>query len=120
MNIKLTDFGLCAIKTDEYDMLSGCMGTVRYTAPEMIIGEGYNESIDIWGIGVVLFMLLTGSYPIDGSSKSKIFRRIKEKNIHYSKYDLNRKEVKLLKSLLQKDPDDRIEIEDILDDPFFN
>ena len=117
--IKLTDFGLCAIKNDEYEVLSGQMGTVRYTAPEMLEGNGYNDSVDIWGIGVVLFMLLTGSYPYDGSDKQNIFQRIQTRNIHYSKYDLERKEVKLLRQLLQKDPEKRIEIEDILDQPFF-
>lgn len=118
--IKLTDFGLSAIKKSEYDMLGGQLGTVRYTSPEMLEGNGYNESVDIWGIGIVLFALLTGSYPFDSSTKSKIFDRIKEKTIHYSKYNLERKEVKLLRMLLEKDPDNRIEIENILEQPFFH
>ena len=119
MNVKLTDFGLCAIKEDQYEMLESTLGTVRYTAPEMLAGNGYNESVDVWAIGVILFMLLTGSYPIDGSEKSKIFRRIKEKTIHYSKYNLERTEVKLLRKLLEKDPDKRLEIGEILSDRFF-
>ena len=117
--IKLTDFGLCGIKQSEYDMFSQSLGTVRYTAPEMLQGNGYNESIDIWGLGVVMFTLLTGSYPFDASQREKIFERIKEKNIHYSKYSLDRKEVKLLRLLLEKDPEKRIEIEDILNEDFF-
>lgn len=118
--IKLTDFGLCGIKTDPTDIFSQSLGTVRYTAPEMLEGNGYNESIDIWGIGVVFFTLLTGSYPFDASERENIFKRIREKSIHYSKYNLDRKEVKLLRLLLEKDPEKRIEIEDILDQPFFN
>lgn len=117
-NIKLTDFGLCGVKKNKYDMFDTTLGTVRYTAPELLEGS-YNESVDIWGIGVILFMLLTGSFPFDGSSKAKIFLRIKEKKLHYSKYNLERKDIKLLKALLEKDPADRIEIEDILNDPFF-
>jgi len=119
-NVKLTDFGLCAIKETEYDMFKTTVGTVRYSAPELVKGESYNDSVDVWGIGVILFMLLVGSYPFDGSSKSNIFKRIKEKRIHYSKYNLDRKEIRLLRKLLEKDPEKRIEIEDILDDPFFN
>lgn len=65
-------------------------------------------------------MLLTSFYPFDGSNKSSIFKRIKEKRIHYSKYNFNKTEISLLKKLLEKDPEKRIEIEDILDDPFFN
>ena len=118
-NLKLTDFGLCAIKKSEFDMYESTLGTVRYTAPEMLEGDGYNESVDIWAIGVVLFMLLTGSYPIDGDSRSRIFRRIREKTIHYSKYDLERRDVRLLRKLLEKDPERRMEIEEILNDSFF-
>ena len=123
-NIKLIDFGLAAIKTNQFDMLSGTMGTVRYTSPEMIEGKGYNDSIDVWGIGVILFALLTGSYPFDTSNKENtkqvIFQRICERKIHYSKYNLEKNEVKLLKMLLEKNPEERIEIEHILKQPFFN
>jgi serine/threonine protein kinase len=90
----------------------------------MIIGDGYNDSVDIWGIGVILFTLLTGKYPFDTSqrenTKKIIFQRILEKNIHYSRYNLERKDVKLLKQLLEKRPEDRIEIEYILDQSFFH
>ena len=91
---------------------------VRYSAPELLHGN-YNDSVDVWGIGVILFMLLSGDYPFDGSSKSTIFKRIKEKRIHYSKYNFERLEIKLLRKLLEKDPEKRIEIEEILEDPFF-
>lgn len=119
-NIRLTDFGLCAIKETQYDMMHETLGTLRYTAPELIKGEGYNDSVDVWGIGVVLFMLLTGEYPFNGSNKTSIFRRIQEKRIHYSQYKLEKKELHLLKHLLQKDPEKRIEIEEILDEDFFH
>jgi serine/threonine protein kinase len=119
-NIKLTDFGLCAIKEDDFDMLQDSVGTVRYTAPELLKGEGYNDSVDIWAIGIILFMLLTGDYPFDGENRESIFNKIKMKNLHFSKYDLDEKERKLLKLLLAKDPEERIEIEEILENSFFN
>lgn len=119
LNVKLTDFGLCGIKETEYDMMNQKVGTVRYTSPEIVKGHSYNESVDVWGIGVILFLLLTGEYPFTGSTKDRIFERIAEKRVHYSKYDLDKKEMSLLKALLEKNPDDRMEIEDILDDPFF-
>ena len=118
-NIKLTDFGLCAIKENKFDMLESTLGTVHYTAPEMLEGIGYNESVDVWAIGIILFMLLTKKYPYDGVSRQDIFDDIREKTIHYSKLGLERKEIKLLKALLQKDPEERIEVEEILSVPFF-
>lgn len=118
-NIKLTDFGLCGIKKDKYDMFDQRLGTIRYSAPELLKGEKYNDSVDIWGIGVCFFMLLTGKFPFDGSNKENISRRIIEKTLHYSKYDLDRSEIKLLRALLNKDPDQRVEIEEILNFSYF-
>jgi len=112
LKIKLTDFGLCGVKSGNklfYDEV----GTARYTAPELLLKKGYDESIDVWGIGVILFMLLTGKYPFDGSCKESIFKRILHKNIDYSKYNLNTDEIHLLKRLLCKDPRYRIQLDDI-------
>jgi len=120
LNIKLTDFGLCTIKKDDFSIFSTKLGTVRYSAPEMLMENDYNESIDIWAIGIILFKLITGKYPFDGSTKSKIFRRIQYKKINWSKYYLERKEENLLRKLLKKDPYQRIEIEDILNHSYFN
>ena len=113
MTIKLTDFGLCAIKTHRDEYFNDEVGTVRYTAPELLSGEGYDESVDVWGIGVILFTLLTGQYPFDGSRKSNIFKRIVKKHIDYSQYDLSDEEINLLKRLLCKNPRYRININDI-------
>lgn len=117
--IKLTDFGLCTVKQDEYSFYETKLGTCRYTSPEMLIEDEYNESVDIWSLGVILFKLLTGKYPFDGSTRSKIFKRIKHKKIYWSKYYFDKNEESLLRKLLKKDPFNRIEIEDILSHPYF-
>lgn len=118
--IKLTDFGLCRIKkyTDEY--FNGVVGTARYIAPEILHNKDYNESIDVWGLGIVLFILLTGEYPFDGKKKETIFIRIKNNDIKYGNYDLTSTEIKLLKRLLCKDPRYRIQLEDITKHEWFN
>ena len=118
-NIKLTDFGLCAIKNDReyfYDEV----GTPRYTAPEILTGSGHDESVDVWGIGIIFFLLLTGKYPFDGSNRQSIFNRIKNKNIDYDRYNLDADEVHLLKRLLCKNPRYRIHLDDIMDTPWFS
>lgn len=119
LKIKLTDFGLCGIKSGDglfYDEV----GTARYTAPELLLKEGYDESVDVWGIGVILFMLLTGKYPFDGSTKASIFKRIMHKNIDYNKYNLSTDEIHLLKRLLCKDPRYRIQLDDITKHQWFD
>lgn len=119
MNIKLTDFGLSVLKRQNeyfYDEV----GTPRYTAPEILSGEGYNESVDVWGIGIILFLLLTGKYPFDGSNRKNIFTRISEKRIDYSYYDLDDDEIHLLKRLLCKNPRYRIKLDDITGTSWFS
>jgi serine/threonine protein kinase len=113
LRIRLTDFGLCAIKERESQYFFDEVGTARYTSPELLDGGGYNESVDVWGIGIILFILLTGKYPFDGSKRKSIFRRIRNKHIDYSRYDLSRDEVHLLKRLLCKNPRYRIQLDDI-------
>lgn len=120
MNIKLTDFGLCAIRSNNHEYFYDEVGTARYTAPELLSKEGYDESIDVWGIGVILFLLLTGKYPFDGSKRKSIFRRIRKKRLDYDKYNLEDDEVHLLKRLLCKNPRYRIQLDDITDAPWFN
>lgn len=118
LNIKLTDFGLCAIKKNEDDYFTREVGTIRYTAPEILRGNGYDERVDIWGYGVVMFMLLTGKYPYDGSDREKIFNRITTKEIDYSKYNFHPGALDLIKRILRKNPKKRISIRGILRHPW--
>ena len=113
MKTRLTDFGLCAIQTKDDQYFYDEVGTARYTAPELLERDGYNESVDVWGIGIIMFMLLTGKYPFDGSKRKSIFRRIRNKHIDYSRYDLSKDEIHLLKRLLCKNPRYRIQLDDI-------
>lgn len=119
MRVKLTDFGLCGIQSRDDGYFYDEVGTARYTAPELLEKEGYNESVDVWGIGIILFMLLTGRYPFDGSKRKSIFRRIRNKHVDYSRYNLSKEEVHLLKRLLCKNPRYRIQLEDIPNHQWF-
>jgi len=118
MNIKLTDFGLSIFKKGD-EKFNDEVGTPRYTAPEILTGEGYNEGVDIWGLGIILFLLLTGKYPFDGSTRKNIFTRIVEKRIDYSYYDLDSDEIHLLKRLLCKNPRYRIKLDAIEETSWF-
>lgn len=119
LQIKLTDFGLCVLKEEVDDVFYDEVGTARYTSPELLSGNGYNESIDVWGVGIIMFMLLTGKYPFNGSKRRSIFRRIKNNFIDYSEYDFRSEEIHLLKRLLCKKPRYRIKLDDIKKHPWF-
>ncbi len=56
--IKLADFGYAAFMNKERH--SFC-GTIDYIAPEIVKNQNYNEKVDVWAIGVVIYELLTGT-----------------------------------------------------------
>ena len=47
-----------------------------YLAPEMIRNEGYDESVDMWGCGVLLYEMLTGTHPFKARTDRETVRRI--------------------------------------------
>ena len=62
-SLKLIDFGLSASNFTEYQESEYC-GTFLYMAPEQIDRKTYSKAIDIWSIGIIMFMLLNnGRHP---------------------------------------------------------
>jgi len=68
--IKLIDFGLAKVVQRE-TVASSFLGTKGYLAPEMLQRHSYDKSIDMWALGVIVFVLLCGCLPFDDDS-SKI------------------------------------------------
>ena len=62
--LKLADFGISKIISDE--MLTTHCGTPIYMAPEIFAGSDYDNKVDIWSIGVVMYYLLSGVHPFNG------------------------------------------------------
>ena len=69
--IKLIDFGLSRKFEKQVD-LSSMVGTPYYVAPE-VLGGSYGKECDIWGLGVVLYTMLSGTLPFGGGSNAEIF-----------------------------------------------
>ena len=67
MNIKIIDFGLSNLYTENQLLKTAC-GSPCYAAPEMIAGKKYEGiKVDIWSSGVILFAMLCGYLPFDDS-----------------------------------------------------
>ena len=73
--VKLTDFGL-ASKFTRGKKLKEALCTPLYASPEIVMGEDYNQKIDIWGIGIVVYLMLVGSPPFNGDSQEEINKSI--------------------------------------------
>jgi calcium-dependent protein kinase len=53
------------------------VGTPYYIAPEVILAN-YNERCDMWSIGVILFIMLSGVPPFDGSDDKEIIKAVRK------------------------------------------
>lgn len=78
-HVKLIDFGLARIKalepgadTDSWSNLTLGVGTLNWMAPEVLCTKSYNEKVDVWSYGMLLYELLTGHIPFDSMSELEI------------------------------------------------
>lgn len=76
--IKITDFGLASHrKSDEKTLMRTACGTPGYVAPEVLKAEPYGPEVDLWSIGVILYILLCGYPPFFSEKYSELFEMIK-------------------------------------------
>ncbi|MDX1578481.1 MAG: SpoIIE family protein phosphatase [Gemmatimonadota bacterium] len=67
--VRVLDFGIARAPQLSSLTTSGThVGTAAYMAPEQLAGEGYDHRADIWGLGVLLYQLLTGTLPFRGKT----------------------------------------------------
>lgn len=62
--MKLCDFGFARI-IGEKSFRRSVVGTPAYLAPEVIKSNGYNRSLDMWAVGVILYVSLSGTFPFN-------------------------------------------------------
>ena len=75
LNIKVIDFG-ASIFEKPNRWQSDKFGTVYYVAPEVLQGR-YNSKCDVWSMGVILFILLSGEPPFHGPNDEQILNKIR-------------------------------------------
>ncbi|KAJ3690129.1 hypothetical protein LUZ61_019293 [Rhynchospora tenuis] len=85
--VRLSDFGSAAWFGTEDGMehqLSGLVGTPCYVAPEVLRGSEYDEKIDVWSAGVVMYVMLSGgAVPFGGDTPADIFGAVLRGNLRF-------------------------------------
>mmetsp|Transcript_5095 Transcript_5095/g.7554 ORF Transcript_5095/g.7554 Transcript_5095/m.7554 type:complete len:470 (-) Transcript_5095:295-1704(-) len=80
-NLKLFDFGLAAcvrkkVFANETYKMTGFTGTLAYMAPEVALRKPYNEKVDVYSFGIILWQMVTGETPFDGMGKAAYIERV--------------------------------------------
>jgi len=73
-HVKLSDFGLskCIEENNGDYKMTGETGTLRYMAPEVVRHEDYDEKVDVYSFGFVLWYMCTGELPLDGHTQEEL------------------------------------------------
>jgi len=119
MNIKIADFGF----SNEFvigNKLDTFCGSPPYAAPELFQGKKYDgPEVDVWSLGVILYTLVSGSLPFDGSTLRELRERVlrgKYRIPFYMSTDCEN----LLKKFLVLNPARRASLEVIMKDKWMN
>ena len=120
LSIKLIDFGTSNfIKNNQH--LSMKIGTPYYIAPE-VLKKSYGYECDIWSLGVILYMLLSGTPPFDGFDDQSILQKVKigKYSLDGETWEIISNEAKdLINKMLTYSPENRISAEDALKHEWF-
>ncbi|XP_073767671.1 peripheral plasma membrane protein CASK isoform X38 [Danio rerio] len=119
--VKLGGFGV-AIQLGESGLVAGGrVGTPHFMAPEVVKREPYGKPVDVWGCGVILFILLSGCLPFYGT-KERLFEAIikgKYKVMNPRQWGHISESAKdLVRRMLMLDPAERITVYEALNHPW--
>ncbi|KXS12506.1 kinase-like protein, partial [Gonapodya prolifera JEL478] len=127
-SIKLADFGSASLPTPR--RRHSHIGTVAYMAPEYFAGHPYDEKVDCWAVGVLMYMLLSLTSPFGnddntpGAAEAEQVERITRGDFAplsgpawASKSDASKD---LIRRLLQVDPNERLSAAEAMDHPWFD
>ncbi|XP_042412217.1 CBL-interacting protein kinase 23-like isoform X1 [Zingiber officinale] len=119
--LKISDFGLSALpqQVHENGLLYTTCGTPNYVAPEVIRDKGYDGAkADIWSCGVILFILMAGYLPFEGSNLMSLYKKIFKADFSCPNW-FSTSAKKLIKRILDTNPQTRITISQIIENEWF-
>lgn len=119
-DILVTDFGLAKLLNDNVVLKTAC-GTPNYVAPEILMQRGYGQQVDVWSLGVILFILLCGYPPFYDESDAVLFELIMKGKFDFDdRYwkDISKEAKHLISNMLVVDPVKRYDTYQVLEHPW--
>ena len=119
--VKLIDFGCSKIFTRYKKNFSDVVGTLVYCSPE-VLANNYNVECDVWACGILMYILLSGSFPFKGKTEEEITSKILSGKFEFDKElfkDVSDEAKDLITQCLKYDVSSRISIREALNHKFF-
>jgi len=102
--VRITDFGSSNVSDGGTSFAKGPVGTPPYMAPELLLGGEHGPAVDLWSLGVALFVMLNGYFPFrETAQKSWTFTAD-----HFDHFTEEAKDI--ISSLLRYDPAERLSL----------
>eukprot|EP00820_Chromera_velia_P020678 Cvel_7576.t2-p1 / transcript=Cvel_7576.t2 / gene=Cvel_7576 / organism=Chromera_velia_CCMP2878 / gene_product=Calcium-dependent protein kinase 24, putative / transcript_product=Calcium-dependent protein kinase 24, putative / location=Cvel_scaffold399:12721-15401(-) / protein_length=265 / sequence_SO=supercontig / SO=protein_coding / is_pseudo=false len=94
-------------------------GTLHYLAPELLQRD-YGPEVDLWAVGVLIYLLIYGKYPFRGDNSASILKEIETYRIDWTMQEVQHSPqlVQFVAGLLERDPAKRMTAEQALQHPF--
>ena len=118
---KLVDFGLAKM-IGPGEVANECLGTVAYASPEQLKGVKYDKAVDVWSLGVIFYVLMSGTLPYEGPTQKDTAQMIVDEPLNYRspkwKY-LSKEAQNLATRMLQKDAKMRCSLDAVMASDWF-
>ncbi len=119
MRAKIADFGMVKYKSSSSMMTKTAVGTYAWMAPEVMNEEPYNEKVDIYGFGMVLWEMVTNEIPFSGMNQMALLRTVALHKQHPplppASIDHPQQLLSLIERCWHSDPTSRMSLDEILD-----
>ena len=116
--IRILDFGLSKI-LGPYEKCDEPYGTLTYCAPEIIVDEPYSKPVDLWSLGVMTYLMVSGKLPFNAEDENEIARQVVYDEPNYTRNPvwktISPECLDFIQKLLVKDQNKRMTIKGVLE-----
>ncbi|KAM3140652.1 hypothetical protein pb186bvf_007250 [Paramecium bursaria] len=120
LDLVISDFGLADICIGQLNQRCGTLG---FVAPEILNGKPYDFKVDVFSLGVILYVILVGEYPFEDENSDLLLMKNSHANINYHKPQLqliSDDGLDFLQKCLSYDPKNRLSAKDAIKHPWLS